>query len=77
MATKPVGVPFNLPANYRQCDETAPTTDPSKPRSVGDLLVAYGVERQGRAEVNACLREAVRLIDVHNAAMTSGKLAAP
>jgi hypothetical protein len=70
-----VGVPFNLPPNLRQCDETVATTDPATFVSVGDLLVGYGVERTGKAEVSACHRETVRLIDVHNEQMTTGKLA--
>src|SRR5690242_6260659 len=73
--TKPVGVPFNLPPNLRQCDETVGTSEPTTFVSVGDLLVGYGVERTGRLEISACHLETVRLINIHNAQMKSGKLA--
>jgi len=75
VVTKPVGVTVDLPPNLRQCD-SGDTTDPATMISVGDLLIGYGIERTGRAAEKACHREAVRLIDVHNAAMTSGRLAA-
>jgi hypothetical protein len=38
------------------------------------LLVGYGVERTGRPEVSAYHRETVRLIDLHNKQMSTGKL---
>jgi hypothetical protein len=38
-------------------------------------MVAYGDERASTAELRTCHAEIVRLVDVHNAAMTSGKLA--
>lgn len=75
MPTKPVGVPFNLPAQYRQCEAGKIDTDPTKFLSVSDLLSGYGTEKTGRLEERECHRETVRLIDVHNAQMTSGKLA--
>jgi hypothetical protein len=50
------------------------TTEPTTFATVGDLLVGYGVERTGRLEVSACHREIVRLIDVHNKQMSTGKL---
>lgn len=67
-------MPFDLPPNLRQCD-SGDTTDPAAFASVGDLLIGYGIERTGRAAEKACHAETVRLIDVHNAAMTTGKLA--
>lgn len=70
-----MGVPLDLPPNLRQCD-SGDTTDPAAMVSVGDLLIGYSVERTARAAEKACHREAVRLIDVHNAQMTSGRLAA-
>jgi len=36
--------------------------------------VAYGVGRTARLEVSACHRETVRLIEVHNKQMSTGKL---
>jgi hypothetical protein len=72
--TRPVGVPLSLPPNLRQCDEAVATTEPTTFATVGDLLVGYGVERTGRLEVSACHRETVRLIDVHNEQMSTGKL---
>lgn len=74
MATKPVGVPVDLPPNVRQCD-SGDTTDPASMVTVEDLLFGYGIERTGRAAERACHREAIRLIDVHNKNMTTGKLA--
>ncbi len=59
--TKPVGVPFDLPSHLRQCAEKT-GTDPSTIKTVAQLL-------------GACYIETIRLIDVHNAAVTSGKLA--
>jgi hypothetical protein len=50
------------------------TTEPTTFATVGDLLVGYGVERTARLEVSACHRETVRLIDVHNKQMSTGKL---
>lgn len=55
----------------------AGTTDPEKLVEVGELLVAYSVERSGKLAVIACNAEIIRLADVHNANMRSGKLAAP
>ncbi len=77
MATRPVGVPFELPSHLRLCADMAGTTDPEKLVEVGELLVAYSVERSGKVTVIACNAEIIRLIDVHNANMRSGKLAAP
>lgn len=75
MASRPVGVRFDLPTHLRDCARALGVTDPSKIATVGELLAAYGTERTGRAEVTACHAEIVRLIDVHNANMTSGGLA--
>lgn len=74
MVTKPVGVPFDLPPNLRQCD-SGDATDPRALVTVGDLLIGYGIERTGRAAEKACHAETVRLIDIHNKNMTTGKLA--
>lgn len=71
---KPVGVPFPLPSHLRVCADAAGTTDPAKLAEVGELLVAYSVERSGKVTVIACNAEIIRLIDVHNANMQSGKL---
>ena len=76
MLTKPVGVPFDLPSHLRQCAEKT-GTDPSTIKTVAQLLLAYGDERALSAELRACYVETIRLIDVHNATMTSGKLATP
>ena len=51
-----------------------PTTDPTTFLTVADLLTGYGIERTSAEELRACHQETVRLIDVHNAQMTSGKL---
>lgn len=51
------------------------TTDPAKLAEVGELLIAYSVERSGRITVVACNAEMIRLIDIHNANMQSGRLA--
>jgi hypothetical protein len=40
------------------------------------LLTGYGIERTSAEELRACHHETIRLIDVHNEQMTSGKLAA-
>jgi len=58
------------------CAEDAATTDPEKFLTVADLLTGYGIERTSAEELRACHRETVRLIDVHNEQMSSGKLAA-
>ena len=76
MVTKPVGVPFDLPPHLRQCAEKT-GTDPSTIKTVAQLLLAYGDERALSAELRVCYVETIRLIDLHNAAMTSGKLATP
>ncbi len=73
--TKPVGVPFALPSHLRLCAETIGTTDPAKLAEVGELLVAYSIERSGRITVVACNAEMIRLIDVHNESMQTGRLA--
>jgi hypothetical protein len=74
--SKPVGVPFALPANLRICAEGAATTDPAAFLTVADLLTGYGIERTSAEELRACHQETVRLIDFHNQQMTSGKLPA-
>ena len=74
LPTKPVGVPFNLPPNLRQCEAGKVDTKPETFLSVGDLLNGYGTERTGRLEERECHRETVRLIDVHNEQMTTGRL---
>lgn len=74
MATRPEGVRFDLPTHLRQCAEALGVTDPSRIATVGELLAAYGTERTGRAELAACHAEIVRLVDVHNEGMTSGKM---
>ena len=66
-----MGVPFDLPSHLRQCAEKT-GTDPSTIKTVAQLLLAYGDERALSAELRACYVETIRLIDVHNAAMTSG-----
>jgi hypothetical protein len=38
-------------------------------------MVAYGDERASTAELRTCHAEIVRLVDLHNAAMNSGRLA--
>lgn len=68
-------MPFNLPAPYRDCAAGKIDTDPAAFQSVGDLLNGYSTEKTGRLEERDCHRETVRLIDVHNAEMTTGKLA--
>lgn len=75
MVTKPVGVPFALPSHLRQCAEKLGYTDPATLKTVGQLLLGFGNEQGARLELEACHAEIVRLIDVHNAAMTSGRLA--
>lgn len=70
-----MGVPFALPANLRVCAEGAATTDPTTFLTVADLLTGYGIERTSAEELRACHQETVRLINVHNSQMTSGKLA--
>lgn len=69
-----MGVQFVLPANLRLCADGAATTDPTTFISVADLLTGYGIERTSAEELRVCHRETVRLIDVHNDQMTSGKL---
>ncbi len=73
-AGKPVGMPFALPANLRVCADDAATTDPEGFLTVADLLIGYGIERTSAEELRACHQETVRLIDIHNAQTTSGKL---
>lgn len=72
-----MGIPFDLPANLRTCIESAPPlTRPSLLKTVGDLKLAYGDEYTSHVVLNACYMELLRLIDVHNEQMTTGKLAA-
>lgn len=73
--TRPLGVPFALPSHLRACAEKVSVTDPATVKTVGQLMVAYGDERASTAELRACHAEIVRLIDLHNAAMSSGRLA--
>lgn len=68
---------FALPTHLRLCAETLGITNPQSIATVGALLVAYGVERGNTQDLKACNAEILRLIDVHNAAMTSGELAVP
>ena len=75
VVTRPVGVPFALPSHLRACAEKVSVTDPATVKTVGQLMVAYGDERASTAELRACHAEIVRLIDLHNAAMSSGRLA--
>lgn len=75
LASRPVGVRFDLPTHLRECAKALGVSDPGRIASVGDLLSAYGTERTGRLELAACHAEIVRLVDVHNENMTSGKLA--
>ena len=56
------------------CADSAGTTYQEKLAEVGELLVAYSIERSRKATVIACNAEIIRLIDVHNANMQSGKL---
>lgn len=76
MVTKPVGVPFALPSHLRQCAERLGYVDPGSLKTVAQLLLGFGDEQGAHYELDACVTEIVRLIDVHNAAMTSGRLAA-
>ena len=75
VVSRPVGVPFALPSHLRQCAEKLGYTDPATLKTVGPLLLGFGTEQGARLELEACHAEIVRLIDVHNAAMTSGRLA--
>lgn len=70
-----MGVPFDLPANLRTCADQVPLTDPEAIRTRGDLKSAYGDEYTAHIVLAACIRETVRLVDVHNEQMTTGKLA--
>jgi hypothetical protein len=67
--TKPVGVPFDLPTNLRQCASQYGLTDPTTFKVSGDLMLGYGTERNSHVGVSDCLEELVRLIDVHNQKM--------
>ena len=69
-----MGVPFDLPTHLRQCAEKT-GADPAAIKTVAQLLLAFGDERAVSAELRACYAEVIRLVDIHNAAMTSGRLA--
>ncbi len=68
-----MGVPFALPANLWVCAEASPSTDPTTSLTVADLLTGYGIERTSVEEVRARHQETVRLINVHNLQLISGK----
>lgn len=75
MVTKPVGVPFALPTHLRECAKRLGYVDPASLKTVGQLLIGFGDEQAAHSELDACHAEIVRLIDAHNTAMTSGRLA--
>ena len=76
VAEKPVGIPFDLPAHLRTCVEQAPPlTRPTILKTIGDLKLAYGDEYTAHVMLTACVSEIIRLVDIHNEQMTTGKLA--
>ena len=72
-----MGVPFALPTNLRECADRLGVAKLGDLATVGQVLKALGNERAITWELRDCYAELIRLIDVHNASMTSGKLAAP
>lgn len=62
-----MGIPFELPTHLAQCADKYGLTDPATFIVRADLELGYAQERAGNMTKSECLREIVRLVEVHAA----------